>query len=56
MKPSLWLTKPIFMVRYWASSWLISLGLLTCPHGPYADELRRRIYALRDEVSAKEAR
>ncbi len=40
----------MFLIRYWLSSWLMSACLWVMPRGAYRDELRRRIYGLRNEV------
>lgn len=46
-----WRDHPMWLSRYWLSRWLMSASLAVMPRGPYRDELRRRIYALRDEAS-----
>ena len=49
----MWLRRPIWMLRYWLSSWAITFGLWIMPEPAYARDLRRRIYEFRDEASAR---
>lgn len=49
----MWRTSPVFMIRYWLSSWLISAALFIMPSRRYSDELRRRVYQFRNEVMAE---
>ena len=50
---SMWRTQPIWMIRYWLSSFLMSAALRVMPAPLYREELRRRVHGFRDEVIAK---
>lgn len=49
----MWLERPIWMLRYHLSSWLMSAAMAIIPSPRYRAELRRRVYAYRDEVIAE---
>ena len=46
----------MWMVRYWASYWLLSATLAVMPDTAYRAELRRRIYDLKAEAARQSFR
>lgn len=46
----MWLTRPIWMLRYHLSSWLLTAAMAIMPSPRYRAELQRRVYSLRNEV------
>lgn len=49
----MWLTRPIWMLRYHLSSGLMTAAMAVMPSPRYRAELRRRVYAYRNEVIAE---
>lgn len=49
----MWLTRPFWMLRYYLSSWLMTAAMAVMPSQRYRRELRRRVYAYRNEVIAE---
>lgn len=48
-----WLRRPIWMCRYWLSSWAISFALWIIPNRAYATDLRARIHEFRDDAALR---
>lgn len=46
----MWLDRPIWMLRYHLSSWMLTAAMAVMPSPRYRAELRRRVYGYRDEV------
>lgn len=49
----MWLSHPIWMLRYHLSSWMLTAAMAVMPSPRYRAELRRRVYAYRNEVIAE---
>lgn len=47
----MWLRQPVWMLRYWISSFAISFALAAMPNRTYARDLRRRIHEFRNEAT-----
>lgn len=53
----MWLERPVWMMRYWVSSWLLSASLAVMPNRRYAADVRAALTMLNvrvtDEVLSK---